>query len=61
MSKHPDKKTVGKPASPPAKFEGFRWDIRPEPAATPRDRRWFVGSLSVLVIWLAILIWLAYR
>jgi hypothetical protein len=48
-------------AQPAKKPDPFHWEIRPEPAATPRDRRWLAVSLAALLSWLAVLVWLAYR
>jgi hypothetical protein len=55
MPKPPDK------SSPAKNPEGFRWELKPEPRATPRDRRWLMVSVTALVVWLAALGWLAYR
>lgn len=40
---------------------GFQWEIRPEPAATPRDRRWLIVCITALAIWFSALGWLAFR
>ncbi len=61
MPKASDKKTVAKTPLNEAKPEGFHWDIRPEPVATSRDRRWLLVSVTALVIWFAVLAWLAFR
>jgi len=62
MPKQADKKTVvNKTAANEAQPAGYHWKIRPEPAATPRDRRWLLVSLTALLAWLAALVWLAFR
>jgi len=61
MPKQTDKKSAKSSAASEAKPDGFHWEIRPEPAATPRDRRWLLLSITALVIWFAALGWLAFR
>ncbi len=60
MPKQSDKKAAPPAAAKEDKPAGFQWDIRPEPAATPRDRRWLIVSIAALVIWFAALGWLAF-
>ncbi len=43
------------------KPDRYQWRIRPEPSATPRNRLWLAVSVTTLLVWLAVLIWLAYR
>ena len=61
MPKSSEKKAAKPAAVDAEKPAGFQWDIRPEPAATPRDRRWLIVSIAALVIWFGVLGWLAFR
>lgn len=53
-------KPLNKP-QPAKKPDPFHWEIKPEPAATARDRLWLALSVTALIAGLAALIWLAYR
>lgn len=53
-------KPLDKP-QPVKKVDPFHWDIKPEPAATTRDRIMLAISVTALVCCVALLAWLAYR
>jgi len=59
MPNNRDKKAP--PSAAESKANAFHWEQKPEPRATPRDRRWLAVSVAALVAWMAVLIWLAYR
>jgi hypothetical protein len=61
MPKHSNKQPAKAAPASETKPAGFQWDMRPEPAATPRDRRWLLVSIAALAIWFAVLGWLAFR